>query len=236
MLTTYDFLKRSYEDTLKLRQSVGVVCCGDGLTGYSNCAPPDRWPTPCYPEVLDDLLAEAGYRKTVACYGYAGETSGTGTEIVSRCLDMFAHATFVVIGFGTNDMAAQIDTRKSLQDTLANIDQMTHAVIKERKIPILLGAHGIDVQSIDNVLVGGSLPEFNDSLCRLARSRLKYLNEALATYAERKRVAFIDVTRLLEQDASATGLQSLEATARSIAAEVFKQIQHFQSLLKNNAG
>jgi acyl-CoA thioesterase-1 len=105
-----------------------LVCFGDSLTaGYGTD------PGQSYPDVLQKMLDQQGYRYRVVNAGVSGETTKDGLERVERIAAR--HPPLVVLEFGGNDGLRGLP----LEQTQANLSQMIETLQKSGTTVALAG-------------------------------------------------------------------------------------------------
>jgi acyl-CoA thioesterase-1 len=105
-----------------------LVCFGDSLTaGYGTD------PGESYPDDLQKLLDQQGYRYHVVNAGVSGETTKDGLERVARVASR--HPQIVVLEFGGNDGLRGLP----LEQTQSNLAQMIETLQKAGSTVVLAG-------------------------------------------------------------------------------------------------
>jgi len=215
-----DILLENQDSSLRRRarkaaRDIEIVCVGDSITGWNEYGPPVLWPTPTYPDFLQQQVSEETTK--VANCGFGGRLSAEGIPLVDRYLQVFENARYFVIGFGTNDLAGtdSVPTEKIIE----NIDAMVDLVLSASKEPILFNVPYIN----------GS--EVSRHMKRWSDDRRDFHNQKLGTYCSDKGVPLVDICSKLENEHLGDMLHPNENGAKIIAREIYPVVSQHVNLV-----
>jgi lysophospholipase L1-like esterase len=188
------------------RLSADVVCAGDSITGWNNFGAVRNWPYPTYPESLQRLCEPSGL--VVANGGIAGEVSPNGLGQVRDYLELFPHARYFVVGYGTNDLGMWPEVERTSPRIIENLDRMVRAIREGGRQPMLLNVPHAN-ESMFPPSVAEDLHRMRD-----------YHNEGLTAFCLESRIPLVEIASKLRDEHFADELHPNEAGAQVIAGEV----------------
>ncbi len=145
----------------------------------------------------------------IADGGIAGEVSNNGPALVRRCLDLFPNSRYVIIGFGTNDLASPQPVEELSQRIISNMDSMVKAVCEHGKQPILFNAPYVRESSFPS----------EDAVT--THQMRDYHNVKLQEYCDREGVPLVDICWHLRDEHFGDEVHPNALGARIIAERVF---------------
>lgn len=203
------------------RLSVDVVCAGDSITGWNNYGPAELWPFPTYTRFLQRSCVPLNLR--LADGGIAGEISDNGPAIVGRYLNLFPNSRYVIIGFGTNDLAGWIPVEEQSQQIIDNMNSMVMAVREHRRQPILFNVPYVKESS------------FPPKDAATTHQMRDFHNAKLQEYCDGEGVPLVDICWHLRDEHFGDEVHPNALGARIIAERIFDTLSRIHRANDDNA-
>lgn len=193
------------------RGDVKIICLGDSITGWNNISLIQDGNVPkTYPYFLQQRI---GKETLVADCGIAGDVSNSAPSMARECLSLFPNSSYLIIGYGTNDLGEEGDLARISNNILGNFDNVVSMVREKGKKPIFFNVPPLNYSS------------FPESIVESAKANRAYHNGRLAEFCQSRNLPLVDLSTLLKETHFADGVHPNELGATIIADEIFKALK-----------